>query len=157
VRPECNGRGRVADERELHGTAPGRRAWPLHLDRHVHRHRSMNHRAACVTVVAAMLLASPLADASSAPPAIALTASPAHVDLTGTAMATVRLTNSGPDRVRVDVSRAGFSLDVRGRPKIVSVARERRSAAPWLMFRPRIVSLAPHRSASVTIASVLPS
>ncbi len=113
--------------------------------------------AACGSALALTLLASAAAGASSSgEPPLALTASPAHVQLDGTGETTVRVTNPGRERVVVDVSRAGFALDLRGRPRIVAVTRARRTAAPWLAFRPRSVALAPHASASVVVASRLP-
>lgn len=114
--------------------------------------------AACGSALVLTLLASASADASSgAMPSLALTASPAHVQLHGAERTTVRVTNPGGHRVVVDVSRAGFELDLRGRPRIVAVTRARRTAAAWLAFRPRTVALAPHASASVVVASRLPA
>ncbi len=112
--------------------------------------------AASVTAVAFMLVPAS-AGTSGARPPVALTASPAHVALVGTARATVRVTNSGASRAVVDVSRAGFALDVRGRPKIVRRGGDPRSAAHWLILRPRSLELKPGGSASLTIASKLPS
>jgi hypothetical protein len=113
--------------------------------------------AAVGSAVALTLLASASAGASSAAtPPLALTASPAHVQLDGAERTSMRVTNRGGERVVVDVSRAGFALDVRGRPRIVSVSRARRTAAPWLEFTPHTVALAPHASASVVVASRLP-
>jgi hypothetical protein len=113
--------------------------------------------AACGSALALTLLASASAGASSgAPPSTALTASPAHVQLDGAERTTVHVTNPGRQRVVVDVSRAGFALDLRGRPQIVAVSRARRTAAPWLAVRPRTVTLAPHTSASLFVASRIP-
>ena len=117
----------------------------------------MTRGAALGSALTLTLLASASAGASSAAtPPLALTASPAHVQLDGAGRTTVRVTNRGGQRVVVDVSRAGFALDVRGRPRIVVVTRARRTAASWLRFRPPTVALAPHASASVAIASRLP-
>jgi hypothetical protein len=112
-------------------------------------------RVALVTL-AALTLVPASAGTSGARPRVALTASPSHVALAGAARATVRVTNSGASRVVVDVSRAGFALDLRGRPKIVGRPRSARSAAGWLTFHPRAVALRVGGSASVTIASKLP-
>jgi hypothetical protein len=113
--------------------------------------------AACGSALALALLASASAGASSgAPSPLALTASPAHLQLNGAGRSTARVTNPGGHRLVVDVSRAGFALDLRGRPRIVAVTRARRTAAPWLAFTPRTVALAPHASASVIVASRLP-
>jgi hypothetical protein len=102
-------------------------------------------------------LASGSAGASAARPPVALSASPAHVDLAGSARATVRVRNSGRERVVVDVTRTGFRVDLRGRPKIVARARSRRSAADWLGLRPRSLALAPGGTGEVTIASHVPA
>ncbi len=72
-----------------------------------------------VLVPVLLALASASAGASGARPPVALTASPAHLELAGTGRATVRVTNSGTNPVVLDVRRAGFGLDLRGRPKIV--------------------------------------
>jgi hypothetical protein len=85
---------------------------------------------------------------------VALTAAPARVTLAGSARATVRVTNSGTKLVRVDVSRAGFALDLRGRPGIVRAGA--RSAAGWLTLRPTRFALAPHTTTTLVVASRLP-
>ena len=112
-------------------------------------------RVAVVPVLLA--LASASAGASGARPPVALTASPAHLELAGTGRATVRVTNSGTNPVVLDVRRAGFALDLRGRPKIVGQHDVRRTAAGWLGFRPRTLSLKPGATGSVTIASTVPA
>ena len=109
-----------------------------------------------VTVVA-LTLVSASAGTSGARPPVALTASPAQVALVGAARATVRVTNSGASQVIVDVSRAGFALDLRGRPKIVGRGGGARSAVGWLTLRPRSLALTPGGSASVMIASTVPT
>ena len=93
----------------------------------------------------------------AARPPVALTASPARVDLAGAGRATVRVTNRGLQRVVVDVVRAGFALDLRGRPKIVAASAARRSAARWLTLRPRSVVLRPGAAAPVTVAAKPPA
>jgi hypothetical protein len=112
-------------------------------------------RVAAVPVLLA--LASASAGASGARPPVALTASPAHLELAGTGRATVRVTNSGTNPVVLDVRRAGFALDLRGRPKIVGEHDVRRTAAGWLGFRPRTLSLKPGATGSVSIASTVPA
>jgi len=104
-----------------------------------------------------LALASASAGASGVRPPVALTASPAHVELAGSGRVTVRVTNSGTRRVVLDVRRAGFALDLRGEPKIVGQNTGRRSAAAWLGFRPRALTLGPGASGSVTIASKVPA
>jgi len=113
--------------------------------------------ARSVLVLVLLALASASAGASGLRPPVALTASPAHVDLAGTGRATVRVTNSGTHPVVLDVRRAGFALDLRGRPKIVSQHDVGRTAAAWLGLRPRTLSLKPGATGSVTIASTVPT
>jgi hypothetical protein len=108
-------------------------------------------------LVLLLALAPASAGASGARPPVALTASPAHVELAGSGRATVRVTNSGTSRVVLDVRRAGFALDLRGEPKIVEQGAGRRSAASWLGFRPRTLALGPGTSGTVTIASNVPA
>jgi hypothetical protein len=112
-------------------------------------------RAAGLGVLLALAPASAGASAARVP--VALTASPAHVELAGSGRATVRVTNSGTSRVVLDVRRAGFALDLLGEPRIVGQDAGRRSAAQWLGFRPRTLTLGPGDSRSVTIASKVPA
>jgi hypothetical protein len=83
-------------------------------------------------------------------PRVALIASPAHVSLAGSAKAPLAVTNSGADPVVVDVARAGFALDLRGRPRVAA----RRPT--WLAVSPRQLSLAPGANATVTVTSRVP-
>lgn len=118
----------------------------------------MRARLFCALLAGLLLaLAASAAGASGTRPRVALVAVPAHVDLAGRDAATVRVTNTGATPVVVDVRRAGFSLDLRGRPKIVVRSGQRRSAAAWLSFRPRSLALAPGASAPVTIESRAPA
>jgi hypothetical protein len=119
----------------------------------------MTGRVSRVTGLLALLaLASASAGASEAArPPVALVASPAHVDIAGSGRTVVRVTNSGTRRVVLDVRRAGFALDLRGRPKIVGSSATRRSAAAWLGFRPRSLTLRAGATASVTILSRVPA
>ena len=96
--------------------------------------------ALVVPVVLALVPAS--AGAGAGPPPVALTATPARVVLTGSARTTVRVRNSGTKRVAVDASRAGFALDLRGRPRIVWSGGAR-SAAGWLTLRPAHFTIGP--------------
>ena len=93
--------------------------------------------------------------APSAARPVALTAAPARVALVGSARTAVRVTNSGTKRVVVDVRRAGFALDLRGRPRIVR-SDVSRSAARWLTFRPRRFALRPRATVAVALTSKLP-
>ena len=57
----------------------------------------------------------------------------------------------------LDVRRAGFALDLRGRPRVVAQDAGGRSAAAWLAFRPRTLAIGPGRSQTVSIASRVPA
>ena len=112
-------------------------------------------RRTATLVLVGVVLAPASAGAGTARPPLALTATPAHVALTGSGRATVRVTNPGSRPVVVDVGRAGFALDLRGRPKIVS-SRSARGAAPWLTVRPRRFVLPSATTRSLTVSSRLP-
>jgi hypothetical protein len=73
----------------------------------------------------------------------------------GTDREAIRVTNSGRSRVVADIRRAGFSLDLRGRPKIVQGGA--RSARRWIAVRPGRLTLGPGKSASLAIASKVPA
>jgi hypothetical protein len=106
-------------------------------------------------VLASCLLVPAAAGTSTARPAIALTASPARVTLLGSGQASIQLRNTGSRPVVVDVARAGFALDLRGRPRIVP--RGRVSAADsWLTVRPGRLALASGARTSLTVAVRLP-
>lgn len=77
--------------------------------------------------------------------AIALTVSPARVDLTAGGTQVVRVTNAGSTPAVLDVTRAGFALTVRGQPRIV-----KRKAA-WLSFSPRRLVVGARSSATFTV------
>lgn len=112
-------------------------------------------RCRSFTLLVALVLVPALAGASTAPPPVSLTATPARVMLAGGGRTNVRVTNSGSKRVAVDVSRAGFALDLRGRPRVVK-AHTARSAAAWLTFHPAHLTVGPHSSASVAVTATLP-
>jgi hypothetical protein len=103
-----------------------------------------------------VLLAPAVAGASAARNPISLVASPARVTIAGSGRATVQVTNSGSRRVEVNVQRAGFALDLRGRPRIVRPGRPGANARSWLTVRPRRLALRPGRTASLTISSIVP-
>lgn len=83
--------------------------------------------------------------------ALALSASPARVQLRGSGSAQVQVTNHGIGTAVVDVTRAGFALDLSGRPRIVTAARP-----AWLSFRPRRVAIPPGSTASLTVTARVP-
>jgi hypothetical protein len=101
-----------------------------------------------------LALASAPAAAGAARKPVALTAVPARVLLTGTTRAAVRVTNSGAKAVVVDVSKAGFALTLRGRPRIVR--RGARSAARWLKLQPSHLALPARTSASLLVSAAVP-
>ena len=107
-------------------------------------------------LLAALVLAPASAGASTTRPPLGLTATPAHVALTGFGRATVRVTNPGASPVVVDVGRAGFALDLRGRPKVVARGALR-AASSWLTVRPARFVLAAGASRFLTVSSRLPS
>jgi hypothetical protein len=110
-------------------------------------------RAVVGCSVLALVLASAGAGADRSP--VTLVAVPSHLTLDGTSRASVRVTNSGTKSVEVVASRAGFALDLRGRP-LIARSYEARSAAQWLTFRPERFALAPRSSISLVVSSKLP-
>jgi hypothetical protein len=106
--------------------------------------------------VAACLLVPACAGAGTTRPPVSLVASPAHVTLADRSRQTIRITNAGTEAVAVDVTRAGFALDLRGRPRIVPRRLGAQAAAPWLVFRPRQLALRPGGIMSLTVLAKLP-
>ena len=113
----------------------------------------MRRTLGVLAVLLALVPAS--AGAGATRPALALTATPAHVALAGTDRATVRIANPGSRALVVDVARAGFSLDLQGRPHVASRGGAR-AATRWLAVRPARFVLAPGASRLLTVASRLP-
>jgi hypothetical protein len=112
-------------------------------------------RRAAALVTAAFAFASASAGANAARPALALTAAPARVALAGSSRATVRVSNPGRWPVAVEVARAGFALDMRGRPRVVPRSGPR-AATSWLTVRPARFVLGPGASRPLTVTSRLP-
>jgi hypothetical protein len=111
--------------------------------------------AAVVRICTAALAFVPAsAGTDAARPPVLLAAAPAHVTLAGNARTVVRVTNSGTKSVVVDVAPAGFALGLRGRPRVV--AGGVRSAARWLLLRPRRLALAPRAAGTLVVISKLP-
>jgi hypothetical protein len=104
-----------------------------------------------LVALAAVSVLAASAVAGAARPPVALIASPAHVALAGAAKAPLSVTNSGADPLVVDVARAGFALDLRGRPRVAA----RRPS--WLAIAPRQLALAPGATATLTVSSRVPS
>jgi hypothetical protein len=105
--------------------------------------------------LASVALAPASAGASATRPPLALTATPAHISLVGSGRASLRVTNPGRSPVVVDVGRAGFSLDLRGRPRVVPRGGVR-AAVSWLAVRPARFPLAAGASRSLTVSSRVP-
>jgi hypothetical protein len=105
--------------------------------------------------LAALVLVPASAGAGTTRPPLGLAANPAHVGLTGSGRATVRVTNPGSDALVVDVARAGFALDLRGRPKIVARTTAR-AATTWLAVRPTRFLLRPAGSRVVEVTARVP-
>jgi hypothetical protein len=74
-------------------------------------------------------------------------ASPAHVSLAGAARQVVTVTSTGSQAVVIEAVKAGYGLDLRGRPRVL---RGRRS---WISVRPRRLAIAPGRQATLVVAS----
>ena len=106
-------------------------------------------------VLACSVLVPAAAGTSSTRSPVALTASPSRVMLAGTGRATIHIANAGSRPIAVDAQRAGFALDLRGRPRIVARSGPR-AATSWLTVRPRRLVLRPGASASLTVAATLP-
>jgi hypothetical protein len=100
--------------------------------------------------VAACLLAPSSVGARAVRPPISLVATPARVSLAGAARQVVTVTSAGREPVRIDVGRAGYALDLRGRPRVL------RSRASWLSVRPRRLTISPGQSASFVVVSFPP-
>ena len=84
-------------------------------------------------------------------PRVSLVAAPAHVQLVGAGAETVQVANRGSARVVVDITRAGFALDLRGRPRVIPAPPRR-----WVRFTPRRLVIAPGGTASLTVAARVP-
>jgi hypothetical protein len=102
-------------------------------------------------VIAATSGAAALLVATSRPPSLA--ASPARVTLSGADSRTIRVTNAGGGVASVDVAPAGFTLDLRGRPRIV---RRTDAAALRLEVQPRRLTLQPGEATTLTVSAVPP-
>lgn len=112
-------------------------------------------RAASLALAAALLAPASAGASAGARPALGLTATPARVALDGTSAASVRISNPGGSPVMVDIGRAGFSLDLRGRPRVVP-AGAARAAASWLTVRPGRFVLAAGAARSISVTAQVP-
>jgi hypothetical protein len=110
-------------------------------------------------VLAAALALAPAsvsAAAGTAPPALALTAAPSHVTLAGSGGTTIRVANPGAAPILVEAAPAGFTLSLRGRPRVLLTGVAARRAASWLSVRPPRLVLEPGRSAEVMLTASPP-
>lgn len=79
--------------------------------------------------------------------AIALTVSPARVELVEGGTQVVRVTNAGTAPAVLDVTRAGFALSLGGQPRVA------KSKAAWLSFAPRRLVVEAGHSAELKVTS----
>lgn len=81
------------------------------------------------------------------PPPAALAVSPVRVELAGAGAVTIRLANIGGAATVVDGARAGFAIDVTGRPRVAAL----RDRGVQVLVRPQRVVLAQGGAAAATI------
>ena len=80
---------------------------------------------------------------------IALSASPLRLTLRGASNGAIVVRNPGRRALLVDVSRAGFTRSLRGKPRV----RPARSAATWLRLNPRRFRLAPRAKTTLRVVA----
>ncbi|MCZ7587837.1 MAG: hypothetical protein M5U27_03025 [Gaiella sp.] len=115
----------------------------------------MRRAAGLALLALALVLVPAHAGASTTRPSLGLSAMPARVALLGSGEAAVRVANPERAAVVVDVGRAGFALDLRGRPRVVP-RRGPRAATSWLSVRPARFVLPAGASRSLTVSSRVP-
>jgi hypothetical protein len=81
---------------------------------------------------------------------IGLSASPLRLTLRGASASAVTVRNPGRRPLLVDVSRAGFTRALRGKPRV----RPARGAVTWLRLRPRRFQLAPGAKTTLHVVAV---
>jgi hypothetical protein len=106
------------------------------------------------TALAFAVLVPASAGAGTAAPPLAISATPARVTLAGSGEATVRVTNPGQSPLVVDVSRATFALDLRGRPTIAMGTGRR--IATWLAVHPARLVVPVGATRPLTVTARLP-
>ena len=114
----------------------------------------MRHAPGLALAALVLVLAPASAGASTTRSPLGLTVSPARVALLGTGQASVRISNPGLGPVVVDVARAGFTLDLRGRPRVGRAGR--RAATPWLSVKPGHFVLPTGATQWITVTSRVP-
>jgi hypothetical protein len=104
--------------------------------------------------LAALVLATAAASipGAAAGQGIGLSASPLRLTLRGAATGAVTVPNPGRRTVLVDVSRAGFTRSLRGKPRV----RPARGAATWLRVHPRRFRLAPRAKTTLHVVAAPP-
>lgn len=115
--------------------------------------------AISLAVLALVLVPAPAGAGTSsgtAVPELALTATPARLAFAGSGTATVRVANTGPRSIRVHVGRAGFALDLRGRPRVVQQTGPR-AAVSWLRIGPARFVIPAGASRQVQVSARLPA
>jgi hypothetical protein len=80
---------------------------------------------------------------------VALSASPLRLTLRGPSNAAIVVRNPGRRALLVDVSRAGFTRSLRGKPRV----RPARGAATWLRLNPRRFRLAPRAKTTLHVVA----
>lgn len=107
----------------------------------------MTVRGEAAAVVLAALAALLTAGAAAPSPSLGLAAWPARATVAAGRPQAVHVRNGGGRTVVLDVSAAGFGLDLRGTPRVVG----RNAAAGWLVIRPRTLRLAPGATRTLTV------
>ena len=108
-------------------------------------------RRALVTLVLLGAVAASISGAAAGR-GIGLSASPLRLTLKDSGAAAITVRNPGRRTLLVDVSRAGFSRSVRGRPQV----RPAGGGAGWLRVRPKRVRIAPGAKATLHVRSAPP-
>ena len=104
-------------------------------------------RALAALVIAAAAASTPGAAAGRG---IGLSASPLRLTMRGKSASVITVRNPSRRALRVDVSRAGFSRSLRGKPRV----RPARGAATWLHLHPQRFRLAPGAKTTLHLAAV---
>src|SRR5215211_2160898 len=112
-------------------------------------------RRAASLALATIVLVPASAGAGTYRPPVGLTATPSRVSLAGSSTADLHVTNPGSLPVVVEVERAGFSLDLRGQPKVVPRGGAR-AAAGWLTIRPTRFVVGASQTRSLAVSARLP-
>jgi hypothetical protein len=103
----------------------------------------------CFVAAVCLLGAGSVGEGGARPP-VSLVASPAHVALAGAARQVVTVASTGSRPVVLEVVKAGYGLDLRGRPRVLRRLRS------WISVRPRRLAIAPGQHATLVVASSPP-